>query len=401
MPWILSITLVLGVLLLGISYYTGRRLSGSIAAHFNYPLGRVRRIVWSFLAYLNLLPLVALAAFLIGGRAAVSAFSGDNLTVDILLTYPFWIALVINVQLLLLFVVLDLVSLSSRFLFHAAKERTKAANARWGFYGAVVIILFSFVTIYRDTWTFRITHQEVSLPEKFACLDGLTIAHISDVQGDGRTTEQILMNYVEAVNNAHPDLVLFSGDLVTGGEAYIESSAKALGRLKSRYGTFAAVGDHDIFSNKRKVLANLRLEGITVLEDTTMVLRMDSCAIQISGVTYTYPQRPRESKLDSLVSRSPDFYKIFLVHQPANVLVAKAQEADYQLFLAGHTHGGGVAFGIPGFGLYSPASLESRYVSGLYHVGSLVVNVTNGLGFTLAPIRFNAPAEITILKLTK
>jgi hypothetical protein len=71
------------------------------------------------------------------------------------------------------------------------------------------------------------------------------------------------------------------------------------------------------------------------------------------------------------------------------------------LFVAGHTHGGGIAFGIPGLFLVAPARFESRYMSGVYEEGGLLVSVTNGLGFTLAPIRFHAPAEITVLRLEK
>ena len=70
-----------------------------------------------------------------------------------------------------------------------------------------------------------------------------------------------------------------------------------------------------------------------------------------------------------------------------------------QLLLAGHTHGGAIAFGIPGLFLLAPSNFETRYVSGAYQVGHMTVSVTNGLGFTLAPIRYHAPAEIVVVTL--
>jgi len=76
-----------------------------------------------------------------------------------------------------------------------------------------------------------------------------------------------------------------------------------------------------------------------------------------------------------------------------------ARNEGYNLLVAGHTHGGGVAFGIPGLFLWAPASFESSFVSGLFHLGSLDLIVTNGLGLTLAPVRFHAPAEIVLITL--
>jgi predicted MPP superfamily phosphohydrolase len=47
----------------------------------------------------------------------------------------------------------------------------------------------------------------------------------------------------------------------------------------------------------------------------------------------------------------------------------------------------------------APASFETKFISGLYHVSQLDLSVTNGLGLTLAPIRFHAPAEIVLVVL--
>jgi predicted MPP superfamily phosphohydrolase len=81
-------------------------------------------------------------------------------------------------------------------------------------------------------------------------------------------------------------------------------------------------------------------------------------------------------------------------------LVKHAEENDYDLFLAGHTHGGQIAFPLPGF-LLTGSSFETPYVSGFYRAGSMLVSVTNGLGLTLAPVRYNAPAEITLITLRR
>ncbi|MGH2566839.1 MAG: hypothetical protein ACRDGA_00745, partial [Bacteroidota bacterium] len=74
-------------------------------------------------------------------------------------------------------------------------------------------------------------------------------------------------------------------------------------------------------------------------------------------------------------------------------------ERGYHLFAAGHTHGGAIAFGIPGMFLLAPSRFETKYFTGFYEVADMIVSVNNGLGHTLAPIRYQAPVEITFIRL--
>lgn len=399
MPWTLVVSLIVFVPLAGINIYVGRKLFKALTQITAWNRETLRFVIVSVLVFVNLLPVVFLAAYLVGGRNIVPAFAGDAVFVDLILTYPFWIALVISVQLLILFLLLDI---AGWFL----KRAIPRLAASWNRLSPMVIAcvagfvaLYSVVVIVRDTWTVRIVEQEVSLPPQFKSLSGFRIAQISDVQGDGRTTPQILRSYVAKVNSLNPDLVLFAGDLVTSGTLYIDSTAAILGNLKARYGSIAAIGDHDIFSRKSMVFEALAGSGVKVVEDSTLIVGSDTTSIAVTVVTYTYSQKPPNSRIERLLNSGDERYRIVLVHQPSEILVTLAEREGYQLFLAGHTHGGGISFGIPGLLLLAPANIESRYVSGLYRVGRLIVSVTNGLGFTLAPVRYHAPAEIVIITL--
>ncbi|HEX9614378.1 MAG TPA: hypothetical protein VGA55_02685, partial [Bacteroidota bacterium] len=176
------------------------------------------------------------------------------------------------------------------------------------------------------------------------------------------------------------------------------STADILGQIEARYRKIAAVGDHDIFSDKGRVLTALRRNGFVIDDDTTVTLFVDSTKVSITLLTHTYRQRPDPEDLERAQRGADGDLKILLVHQPAEALVQFSANNGYHLFLAGHTHGGGVAFGIPGLFLLSPARMESKFVSGFYTVGAMVVSVTNGIGMTLAPVRFNAPSEISVLR---
>jgi hypothetical protein len=262
-----------------------------------------------------------------------------------------------------------------------------------------VVAVYSAVVIVLDTWTVQIVEHELRIPLEATPLAGLRLVHISDVQGDGRTTPERLKDYAKLVNDQKPDLILFAGDVVTSGEQYIEETADVMGLMEARLGKIAAVGDHDIFSNKGKAINALRRNGFLIDDDTTLVIRYDSALVSVTLLTHTYRQRPDADDLKQAIIGANGGLKIALVHQPAESLVAFAERSDFHLFLAGHTHGGGVAFGIPGLFLVSPALFESRFVSGFFSVGDMTVSVTNGIGMTLAPFRFHAPAQISVIKL--
>lgn len=397
MPWTLAFALVVFLPFAAINYYVWRKLFKALCELTTWDRKRLRSASVGLHLWVSLLPVVYVVSYLIVGRRAIPAFAGDSLPIDLLFSYPFWIALVIFVQLFLLFALLDILESAVFSGLPAAKEWSRRHKSRIHATLAVIITFYSVVTIVHDTWTVRVVEHDIVLPPQFRSLHGFRIAQVSDVQGDGRTTAEDLRKYVAKVNSLHPDIVLFAGDLVTSGVHYIDSSAEIMGGLRSRFGTIAAIGDHDMFSDKNMVVDALGRSGIKVIEDSTIVLQVDSTPVAISVVTYTYLQRPTKEKLTRLLVGIDDTYKILLVHQPAGEIVQFARQNGYSLFLAGHTHGGGLAFGIPGLFLFAPATLETSYVSGLFRADQMFLSVTNGLGMTLAPIRFNAPAEITVL----
>ena len=399
MPWTLVFALVVFLPIAAMNYYVWRKAFKSLCELTTWDRKWLRIVSVGFHVWVTILPVVYAISYLIVGRRAIPAFAGESPAIDLIFSYPFWIAMVVVVQLCMVFALLDIFEFAALRFLPAAKGWFRRHSSRIYVFLMVIITPYSVVTIVRDTWTVRVVEHNVVLPPELRSLHGFRIAQISDVQEDGRTTANELREYVAMVNALHPDLVLFAGDLVTSGTRYIDSAAEIMGGLQSRFGTFAAVGDHEIFSNKAMVMGALERRGIKTIEDSTIVLNVDSTRVTITVVTYTYLQKPTKAKLHNIMIGMDETYKIFLVHQPGEELVQFARQNGYNLFLAGHTHGGGLAFGIPGMFLLAPATLESNYVSGLFQVGQMTVSVTNGLGLTLAPVRVNAPAEISIINL--
>ena len=70
----------------------------------------------------------------------------------------------------------------------------------------------------------------------------------------------------------------------------------------------------------------------------------------------------------------------------------------YDLFFAGHTHGGQITFLFPFYNL-SPTMIETPYMRGEFKFGEMLMVVTRGLGMSLSPVRFNSTPEISVIKL--
>jgi hypothetical protein len=188
---------------------------------------------------------------------------------------------------------------------------------------------------------------------------------------------------------------------VTYGTEHIKEGAEMIGKLKTKYGVYACLGDHDYWSDPELIVQSLRKRGVTILENGNFSLNVKSSKIYMTLVTNIYSERPNEQILKTLANQDAgSALKIFITHQPSNGLVEFAAKGNYDIFLAGHTHGGQIVFSL--FGIEAaPALLETDYLSGQYRFGSMLIDINNGLGLTLAPIRYNAPASVTLIKLEK
>jgi predicted MPP superfamily phosphohydrolase len=398
MPWALNILLILAIASSPFQWYAARRISTSITRLTSWRPRRTKLATAAVVFYPLSYPLVATVSYLLGAPAV---YQQRSLLVDALLTYPFWIGVVFAVQLSLALLVFDAGRLVLYPAYRRRKDKWRKAQAGLTLLLTGAIAIYCGIRIYTDTLGVRIRHATFPVDGLPAELEGLKIAQISDVHADIRTGGAKLDRYIQAVNDQSPDLIIFCGDLVSSGTAYIDRAAAALGRLKAKYGVFACLGDHDYFSDPEMVASRLELNGITVLRDESRIVNAGGAEVSLTGVTNVYRKPASPGAVLALGQRRPHRgLDIFYTHQPSNWIVESAAAAQYNLFLAGHTHGGQVAFPLPGF-ILTGSSFETRYVTGVFREGNTWINICNGLGLTLAPIRYQAPAELTIIEVKR
>ncbi|MFN3135478.1 MAG: metallophosphoesterase [Candidatus Kryptonium sp.] len=393
-------TLILLSLLILIYLYLSVKISNAVKQIVTVNQKVVRFFAILIPLYLISYPIIGFIGYLSGFQGIIYAFRFGDKTFDTFFTYPFWFGLVFAIQAFFPILIIDIAKVViSPLVTSPIQMRINFLYPRLIFLISLTIALYSGVKIYTDTKSINlntINFKSTNLP---SALNGLKIVHISDIQADSRTGKNKLEKYTNFVNSVEPDVVIFTGDLVTSGTKYIPIAVEMLSKIKSKFGVFACIGDHDYWAGLENISKEMKKYGTKLYDNENVNLKISNATLGLTLVTNIYSKRPDDETLSKLASQNNADLKIFITHQPSENLVKFAYDNGYKIFLAGHTHGGQVIFSIFGYKII-PSRVETKYVSGYYQFGSMLINVNRGLGFTLAPIRFNAPAEITLIKLS-
>ena len=259
----------------------------------------------------------------------------------------------------------------------------------------------------------RVTVEIPGLPEQF---DGYTIAQLSDLHvGTYGNDTTYLHKVVETVNALHPDVIMFTGDIVNSRSEELIPHAPVLARLEAPDGVYSIMGNHDYGdysewpSDEAKrdnlhLLHRLQQEdmGWKLLLNRTDYIRRDSAEIAVIGVeNIGDPPFHIYGDLNKAYATPGDsLTKILLSHNPAHWVESIADDSgkNIALTLSGHTH----AMQIEAFG-WSPAVFRYPTWGGLYTSDNtdnkLYVNI--GIGTVGMPARIGATPEITLITLKR
>ncbi len=228
-------------------------------------------------------------------------------------------------------------------------------------------------------------------------LYGLRIGFLTDFHRGRFVSENDISHAVNMLKKQNPDIILFGGDFVDGDSKYIKSCAKILSSLKAPLGVFAVLGNHDYWTDPKKIESTLKNNNIRVLINESIELLWKGVSFYIVGIDSCFGGRP---DIKSAFKDAPnDAMKILLIHEPDFADNIKKYKKWIPLQLSGHSHGGQISLPfigapvLPVFGKKYPVGLQ--YVSGT----DRIVYTSKGVGFTL-PVRFNCRPEVTILALS-
>lgn len=394
MPWALRMLLIVALIALPIYLYVGFRSASSLAIVVGIPRARARRIVLAVIGWFYVLPVLTLGFYFSGAGRSLVNLETEVGVFDYLFHYPLWIGLITTLELLPLFLLVDVASLATRARPEVRPAALRVlARVRVGL--VLVFALYVPIRIAIDTFDVRDTRLEVRLADLPPELAGLRLTLLGDLQVDRYTTAGKLRQVRDILDRFAPELAFSAGDIITRGTDFTVRAGQAMCPPPASLGNIAVMGDHDFWSDPERVRALQRACGWVFLENEHRLLTVRGRTVLVTGLTHIYSRRLPGDSIEAFLERAPAAdLKILVSHQPAETAVHAAAAHGYDLYLAGHTHGGQIVFqplGIP----VTPSRWETEYFRGITRLGTMSVIVTNGVGLTLAPFRYNAHAEVT------
>ncbi|MEO8376826.1 MAG: metallophosphoesterase [Candidatus Sumerlaeota bacterium] len=242
-----------------------------------------------------------------------------------------------------------------------------------------------------------VTEREIAVAGLAPAFDGLTIAHVADIHfGQRLEMENYFEGVREIVAGLDADIVALTGDFV--------DTRRDIGRaieyhagFKGRIGTFYVFGNHDYWTNAKRLREGLDKTHLRWLGggDRRILKRMGRRLI------FTGTDAPwdgvRRPDFRRLVRRETGDAVVLLSHTPDNGPSAARNGAS--LILSGHNHGGQICLPVLG-PLIAPSRYGLRYAAGVYRVGADgLLNVSRGVGASSGKIRVLCKPEICLLTL--
>ena len=220
-------------------------------------------------------------------------------------------------------------------------------------------------------------------------LDGFKIIHLSDIHHSPFTNIEHIKRAVKIANRLKPDMFVLTGDYVSHETQYIAPVAKVLGKLRSEFGTYACLGNHDHWTDEASVTGHFREEGINVLINEGFRFEGRGGSFWLAGVD---DHMVGLTDVPAALKGSyPDEMKLLLAHNP--IIFRKAVRAGVDLTLSGHTHGGQVKIRDDEKRILP----RRRLSSGLHRRKSSQIYITRGIGTVVLPVRYQCPPEISLL----
>jgi uncharacterized protein len=404
--WII-IRVLIGVAILSLlEYYFARKINHVFLTLFpNYSTKKKRFVVFTFLFLLNLYPAVLIFNAIYAAITRQSMAFPENIFADYLLLYPFWILIILILQVSALFIFIDFPLTVFGLVKNHLKKKINLIKVKLFLLLILLFAIYVPARIIYDYNTVELTSVEYKKENLSPALNGFKLVFISDVQADRYTDEKRLQKYVDLVNQQNADMVLIAGDVITSTPDYIKTAAKYIGKIKSKYGTYSCIGDHDNWAYRQDNLRSLHeikraLEDnkVEMLDNEIKYFDIDSSRIGITFITNTYVSHISETTLRNISASNKSDFKIFLTHQPLEFLINSAINNKYNLFLAGHTHGGQITLLFP-FVQLTPTLVETKYIKGNFYFNKTLAIVSGGLGMSLAPVRYNSTPEVVAITL--
>lgn len=307
-------------------------------------------------------------------------------------------------------VLIGLAAVLIRFLLHFNKKidkKLKQSRKASVLSGIVCLAVLAVVCGYgmMNARHIRTTVYDITVDKTVASMESLNVVLVADLHMGYNIGPKHIAQMVEKINRQDPDVVVIAGDIFDNEYEALDQPdklAEILRGIQSRYGVYAAYGNHDIqekilagftFHSSGEKMSDPKMDEFLKEADITL-LRDEYVMINDEIYLYGRPDKERpgrgiiERKSAGEITETMDLTKPILVvdHEPSGLDDMARAKVDVDF--SGHTHDGQM---FPGTIL---TNLMWENPTGYLKKDQMHSIVTSGVGIYGPYMRVGTQAEI-------
>jgi predicted MPP superfamily phosphohydrolase len=203
-------------------------------------------------------------------------------------------------------------------------------------------------------------------------------------------SEAAMARVAELLRGQSYDISVLTGDYRAQTFGPYAEAIAGVGRLLQHLNgpVYGVLGNHDTIC----MVPAFEEMGIRMLLNEQVKIERGGAAIHLAGVDDAHFYRM--DNIEKAAHGIPhDAFSILLSHTPE--IYRQAAHADFNVLLAGHTHGGQICLpgGIP---VLTDSDAPRAYARGPWRFHDMVGYTSAGCGSSIVDARFHCPPEITL-----
>ncbi|WP_257443020.1 metallophosphoesterase [Clostridium mucosae] len=320
----------------------------------------------------------------------LNKFISPNLTNFLYLIGSYWMGLLMYT--LLTFPIIGIINI----IVSKSPLSNNLSNKYYIYQTILITVIFIIITIIgsfnaKNSYvkSFDIDINKESLKEP------INVVMVSDIHLGNIIKNKRLSKMVKEINTLNPDIVIIAGDIIDSDiKPFLDyNMGSEFSKIKSTYGTYASLGNHDIMTKaENQIVSVLEENSVKVLRDESILINDSFYIIGRDDITINrFSENDRTSLLDLTHNLDKSKTMIVIDHNPK--YINESLDANIDLQLSGHTHKGQIT---PG-NVVTDKIFEIDY--GYLKKDNLNVVVSSGYGTWGPPIRIGSRSEIIQINL--
>lgn len=254
-------------------------------------------------------------------------------------------------------------------------DKKRKRKLKWQIKLLITILFILLVIYFLGTKGMFIKEFKIETNKIENGMQGLKILQFSDLHFGSSVNKKMLNKLIDKINEAKPDIVIFTGDLIDENYKITNKEKKIminkLSKINSELGKYYITGEEDF----EEATSILNLSGFSNLDNgEQLVYSNDNTPVLLVGANDAKSYEEKQTG-----------FTVLALHDPNTI--DKYKEHNFDMALAGHTHNGQI--NVP--------KIKNLFIKGNYAKNYQMVNKTKlfinpGIGTSKVNIRmFNHP----------